>query len=71
VLRAKLADLARIEAALSKLVGECQAHRRNVSCPLIAALHVRFMPAERIPALKVYKLAAAAAISTFFAGVPS
>lgn len=37
--QAKLADLTRIEAALSKLVGECHAHRGNVSCPLIAALH--------------------------------
>lgn len=37
--RAKLADLARIEAALSKLVSECYAHQGNVSCPLIAALH--------------------------------
>lgn len=36
--RAKLADLNRIEAALSKLVSECRAHRGNVSCPLIAAL---------------------------------
>ena len=39
--RAKLADLSRIEAALSKLVGECHAHQGNVSCPLIAALHCR------------------------------
>ena len=37
--RAKLADLARIEAALSKLVSECHARRGSVSCPLIAALH--------------------------------
>jgi MerR family transcriptional regulator, mercuric resistance operon regulatory protein len=37
--RAKIADLNRIAAALSKLVGECRAHRGNVSCPLIAALH--------------------------------
>jgi MerR family mercuric resistance operon transcriptional regulator len=37
--RAKLADLARIEAALSNLVSECHAHQGNVSCPLIAALH--------------------------------
>lgn len=28
-----------IEAALSKLVGECSAHQGNVCCPLIAALH--------------------------------
>lgn len=37
--RARLADLKCIEAALSKLVGECNAHSGNVSCPLIAALH--------------------------------
>ncbi|MDX1465167.1 MAG: Hg(II)-responsive transcriptional regulator [Halomonas sp.] len=36
--RARLADLARIEAALSRLVDECHAHRGEVSCPLIAAL---------------------------------
>jgi MerR family mercuric resistance operon transcriptional regulator len=36
--RAKLADLNRIEAALSKLVSECRAHRGTVTCPLIAAL---------------------------------
>ena len=35
--RARLVDLTRIEAALSKLVGECDAHHGNVSCPLIAA----------------------------------
>ncbi|MEY2343292.1 Hg(II)-responsive transcriptional regulator [Acidithiobacillus sp. IBUN Pt1247-S3] len=37
--RAKLADLDRIEAALSNLVSECHVHQGNVSCPLIAALH--------------------------------
>lgn len=37
--RAKLADLNRIEAALSTLVSECHAHKGSVSCPLIAALH--------------------------------
>ena len=37
--RARLADLTRMEVALSKLVGECNAHPGNVSCPLIAALH--------------------------------
>jgi len=37
--RGKLTDLARIEATLSKLVGECKAHRGKVSCPLIATLH--------------------------------
>lgn len=37
--RIRLADLKRMEAALSKLVGECNARHGNVSCPLIAALH--------------------------------
>ena len=37
--RAKLADLNRIEAVLTALVSECHAHRGNVSCPLITALH--------------------------------
>ncbi len=37
--RAKLADLARMEVVLSKLVGECRRRRGTVSCPLIAALH--------------------------------
>lgn len=37
--RARLADLTRMEAALSKLVSECKAHRGNISCPLIAALY--------------------------------
>jgi len=37
--RAKVADLARIEGALSKLVGACHAKQGNVSCPLIAALY--------------------------------
>lgn len=36
--RAKLADLARIEAALSALVGACRASQGNVSCALIASL---------------------------------
>lgn len=36
--RIRLADLKQIEAALSKLVGECNARHSNVSCPLIAAL---------------------------------
>ena len=34
---AKLADLARIEGALSKLVGACHAKQGNASCLLIAA----------------------------------
>lgn len=37
--RARLADLRRMESALSKLVKECSTHRGQVSCPLIAALH--------------------------------
>ncbi|MBS0212573.1 MAG: Hg(II)-responsive transcriptional regulator [Proteobacteria bacterium] len=37
--RAKLADLTRIEEVLSTLVSECHVHHGSVSCPLIAALH--------------------------------
>ena len=37
--RARLTDLKRIEAALSKLVSECATHNGDVSCPLISALH--------------------------------
>lgn len=36
--REKLADLTRMEATLSALVGACHATRGNVSCPLIASL---------------------------------
>lgn len=36
--RAKLADLARMEAVLSQLVGACRASQRKVSCPLISSL---------------------------------
>lgn len=36
--RAKLADLHRIESVLSTLVDECCASHGTVSCPLIAAL---------------------------------
>lgn len=36
--RAKLADLQRIESVLSVLVRDCKARRGTVSCPLIAAL---------------------------------
>jgi MerR family mercuric resistance operon transcriptional regulator len=39
--RARLADLLRMEAALSTLVGECRTHREAVSCPLIAALQYK------------------------------
>ena len=37
--REKLADLTRLEAALSGLLRSCRATKGNVSCPLIAALH--------------------------------
>lgn len=36
--RARLADLARMEAALAGLVDSCRGHEGKVSCPLIAAL---------------------------------
>lgn len=36
--RARLADLGRMESALSQLVGRCRADHGNVSCPLIEAL---------------------------------
>ena len=36
--RKKLADLARIEAALSRLVKACHTRKGTVSCPLIASL---------------------------------
>ncbi|WP_394697534.1 Hg(II)-responsive transcriptional regulator [Pseudoxanthomonas japonensis] len=37
--RARLADLHRIEAALSQLLAACESRRGQVSCPLIDALH--------------------------------
>jgi MerR family mercuric resistance operon transcriptional regulator len=37
--RARLADLRRMEKALSQLVVACNTHHGQVSCPLIAALH--------------------------------
>lgn len=37
--RARLQDLGRIDAALSKLLGACSRRRGKVACPLIAALH--------------------------------
>lgn len=37
--RGKLADLKRMEAALSELVQRCRTQRGSVCCPLIAALH--------------------------------
>lgn len=36
--REKLADLARMETVLSKLVRACHARRGSISCPLIASL---------------------------------
>lgn len=36
--REKMADLARLEAVLSALVGACHARKENVSCPLITSL---------------------------------
>jgi MerR family mercuric resistance operon transcriptional regulator len=37
--RARLADLTRMEVALAALVNECRAQHGQVSCPLIDALH--------------------------------
>jgi len=37
-IREKQADLARMEAVLSQLVGACHARKGSVSCPLIASL---------------------------------
>lgn len=37
--RAKLADLVRMETVLLQLVRACHARKENVACPLIAALH--------------------------------
>lgn len=39
--RARLADLAQMEAALSALVERCHSHRGSISCPLIASLHAK------------------------------
>jgi MerR family mercuric resistance operon transcriptional regulator len=38
VVRERIADLQRMEAALAQLVGRCAASRGKVSCPLIEAL---------------------------------
>jgi len=44
--REKMADLARMEAALSELVYACHARKGSVSCPLIASLQEnRTLPA--------------------------
>ena len=37
--RAKLADLRRIESVLTNLVSSCHTSRGTVSCPLISSLH--------------------------------
>ena len=37
--RARLADLRRMETALARLMRECSSTRGKVACPLIAALH--------------------------------
>ena len=37
--RARLADLKRIETALSTLVDQCRSCQGSISCPLIASLH--------------------------------
>ncbi len=42
--RKKLADLLRIETALSELVCACHTRKGNVSCPLVAALHTDNLP---------------------------
>jgi len=39
--RARLADLRRIETVLAGLVRQCARSRGTVSCPLVAALHAR------------------------------
>jgi MerR family mercuric resistance operon transcriptional regulator len=44
--REKLADLTRMEAALSELVRACHARKGNVSCPLIASLLGERAPRE-------------------------
>ena len=37
--RSRLADLSRMEAVLSELVGRCHKRRGKISCPLISSLH--------------------------------
>ena len=48
--RERLADLQRIEAALTQLVDRCEASRGKVSCPLIDALQPVIEPSTRAPA---------------------
>lgn len=40
----KQVDLARMESALSALVGACHAKKGNISCPLIASLQAEAAP---------------------------
>jgi len=37
--RARLKDLKRMEAVLSRLVAQCNSHQGTIACPLIASLH--------------------------------
>lgn len=46
--REKMADLARMEAVLSALVGACHARKENVSCPLIASLQESRTPSAGV-----------------------
>lgn len=39
--RARLHDLKRIEAVLSRLVAQCDSHRGTIACPLITSLYSR------------------------------
>jgi MerR family mercuric resistance operon transcriptional regulator len=39
-IRARLADLSRMESVLSELVGRCHKRRGKISCPLIASLRI-------------------------------
>ena len=45
--RARLTDLARIEATLSMLVERCHSRRGSISCPLIASLHAQGLPPSK------------------------
>lgn len=44
--RKRLADMERMEAALSRLIGECRSRRGNVSCPLISSLQAERLAME-------------------------
>ena len=45
---ARLQDLNRIEAALTRLLKQCARHRREVACPLISALHANTNETRRL-----------------------